>query len=327
MMRAAFHWLALGMLICIAAQCRSGDKAPDGDVLPEVPDYRLASQWLVDDRRAPADVFYIISTETGDYALPGGTICHYADTYSDSTRLPMQAEMVGVDTLISGTLNFYSPYYRQCSLQSFAGDSTAMRLDVATGDVRRAFKHYLEHFNQGRPFVLAGFSQGAMIALQLLSEMDDATYGRLVAVYALGCTITPQMAAASPRIKAATGPDDTGVTICYNSVRDTGCAIMGKGNAFAINPVNWHTDATPASLVTVPSPLLPPAGQSLDSLSVHLGPATRLLLVDGVTGTDYVLPLIGKEGCYHSREIWFYRNQLRDNIALRTARFMQAKPR
>ena len=102
---------------------------------------------------------------------------------------------------------------------------------------------------------------------------------------------------------------------------------MGKGNAFAINPVNWHTDATPASLVTVPSPLLPPAGQSLDSLSVHLDPATRLLLVDGVTGTDYVLPLIGKEGCYHSREIWFYRNQLRDNIALRTARFMQAKPR
>ena len=39
--------------------------------------------------------------------------------------------------------------------------------------------------------------------------------------------------------------------------------------------------------------------------------------------TDYIIPLIGKEGCYHSREIWLYRDQLRDNIALRTARYLK----
>ncbi|MBR1550929.1 MAG: DUF3089 domain-containing protein [Muribaculaceae bacterium] len=315
------------VIVLLTAQCRSNYKAQPAGTMPLSPDYSDSTQWYVSDRQASADVFYIISTETGDYALPDGNICHYADTYNDSTRLPLHAEMVGVDTLISGTLNFYAPYYRQCSLQSFAGDSTALRLTVATDDARRALKYYLEHFNRGRPFVLPGFSQGAMIALQLLSEMDDDTYGRLVAVYALGCSITPQMVAASKRIIAATGPDDIGVTICYNSVRDTSCSIMGKDNAFAINPVNWRTDATPATLVTVPSPLLPPAEQTSDTLTVHLDPTTRLLLVDGFTGYDYVLPLIGKEGCYHSREIWLYRDLLRDNIARRTAHFMHSKPR
>lgn len=122
-----------------------------------------------------------------------------------------------------------------------------------------------------------------------------------------------------PRIVPASGADDTGVTICYNSVRDPSCVVhlIGDDNVVAINPVNWYTDDTPASLVTVPSP----GGeeeQQLDTLTVRLDPATNLLLVNGFTGKDYVLPLIGKEGNYHSREIWLYRKQLRENIALRT---------
>ena len=149
----------------------------DGKSIPAAPDYQDSTQWYVTNRQAAADVFYIISTETGDYRLPNGEMCHWADTYSDSLRAPLYAEMLGVDTLISGRLNFFSPYYRQCSLQSFQSDSlTAERMPLATDDVRRAFKHYLKHQNGGRPFILAGFSQGAHIMLELLKEMDDHTY-------------------------------------------------------------------------------------------------------------------------------------------------------
>ncbi|MBR6188917.1 MAG: hypothetical protein IKQ59_08180, partial [Prevotella sp.] len=70
--------------------------------LPAEPDYSDSTQWYVTNRQAPADVFYIISTETGDYQLPGGQVCHYADTYVDSLRAPLYGEMLGVDTLISG---------------------------------------------------------------------------------------------------------------------------------------------------------------------------------------------------------------------------------
>ena len=307
-------------MIALQVQCRSSNKNPSQDVIPKSPSYSDKTQWYVSNRQAAADVFYIISTETGDYQLPDGTTCHYADTYNDSVRTPMHSEMLGVDTLLSGELNYYSPYYRQCSLQTFENDSVIKaRLPLALNDVRRAFKYYLENLNQGRPFVLAGFSQGAMIMLELMKEMDNATFERMIAAYAIGCTITDAMLAQNPHIVAAQGADDTGVTICYNSVREAGCAIMGTNNAIAINPVNWCTDATPATFMTEPSPLLPIAQQKKDTLTVHLEPASRLLMVEGYTATDYVLPLIGKQGCYHSREIWLYRQQLKDNIALRAS--------
>lgn len=60
-------------------------------------------------------------------------------------------------------------------------------------------------------------------------------------------------------------------------------------------------------------------------MTVALDNATSLLIVKGYTAQDYVLPLIGIEGNYHSREIWLYRNHLRANIALRTAKYLQTK--
>ena len=290
-----------------------------GAQVPKEPDYQDTTQWYITDRKAAADVFYIISTETGDYVLPNGETCHYADTYRDSLRAPLYAEMLGVDTLVSGRLNFFSPYYRQCSLQSFESDSLkAERMPLPLDDVRRAFQHYLKHLNGHRPFILAGFSQGAHIMLELLKEMDEETYQRMIAAYAIGITIRES----HPHIVAAKRADDTGVTICYNSVRDTTCTMPGwEKSRVAINPVNWRTDSVPATLITEPSPLLPVAEQKKDTMSIRLDMATGLLIVEGFTAQDYVLPLIGREGNYHTREIWLYRDQLRENIALRAASF------
>lgn len=294
------------------------ESAGVSEVMPQEPDYADASQWYSTDRNGEADLFYIISTETGDYTAKDGVMCHFADTYADSLRMPMKAEMEGVDSLLSGKLNFYSPYYRQCSLQSFMSDSlTAVRLPQATDDVRRAFAYYLQYQNQGRPFILAGFSQGAIIALDLLREMNDETYSRLVAAYIIGASIPQQMLDDYPHIRPAQSADDTGVTICYNSARDASCMLWPR-SAVAINPANWRTDSTPASFDTEPSPFIPIEQQQKDHLTVSLDTLSNLLLVNGYTATDYVIPLIGKEGNYHSREIWLYRNQLRDNMQLRT---------
>lgn len=311
----------LACLLGLLAQCQSPQSGQEA--LPQAPNYDDTSQWYISDRQSQADVFYIISTETGDYTLDGVPYYH-ADTYNDSLRAPLYSEMLGVDTLVSGRLNYYAPYYRQCSLQSFGSDSLmTVRYPIALDDVRRAFKHYLSHYNQGRPFILAGFSQGAMIMLQLLQEMDEATFQRLIAAYAIGVSISKDQLA-SPHIIPATGAADTGVTICYNSVRDARNAIsrIGDNNVVAINPVNWRTDATPVTFMTEPSPLLPVDQQQKDTLTVHLDQASHLLFVEGYTATDYMLPLFGMEGNYHTREIWLYRDQLRENMALRASTFL-----
>ena len=325
--KSIFRIMVCLMVCLLFAQCKTHQIYPDYhlDILPAAPQYADSSQWYISDRHAPADIFYIISTETGDYPLAGGIISHYSDTYNDSTRLPLLGEMQGVDRLVSGTLNYYSPYYRQCSLQTFMSDSTTLaRLPVAIDDVRRAFGYYLKHLNGGRPFVLAGYSQGAMIMLELMKEMDKKTYDKMIAAYAIGITISQDELDACPRIVPARGDSDTGVTICYNSVKDADCAIRGfEHSDVVINPVNWRTDATPATLIPVPSPAIPIGQQNADTLTVHIDETSGLLFVEGFTGTDYILPLIGKAGCYHSREIWLYRDQLRDNIARRTANYLK----
>ena len=313
--------------VLFAVVACSTKQTADG-VIPAEPNYEESSQWYITDRQGDADIFYIISTETGDYTRSEGALCHYADTYNDSVRGPLRGEMTGVDHLLSGNLNYYSPYYRQCSLQSYASDSlTQARMPLPTGDVRRAFNYYLEHLNQGRPFILAGYSQGAIILLELLKEIDDSAINRMIAAYVIGATVSDDDAR-HPHIMAARRADDTGVTICYNSVRDAGCALPHfEYSAMAINPVNWRTDDTPATLTTEPSPHILADRQQKDRLTVRLDPTTRLLFVDGYTGTDYVLPLIGKEGCYHSREVWLYREQLRLNMALRADSFLKQRER
>ena len=328
-MKKTLLWTTAMAAACLMlAACGATPARPVSDALPNEPDYSDSTQWYMNDRGGQADLFYIISTETGDYTRSEGALCHYADTYNDSVRGPLRGEMTGVDHLLSGNLNYYSPYYRQCSLQSYASDSlTQARMPLPTGDVRRAFNSYLTHLNQGRPFILAGYSQGAIILLELLKEIDDSAINRMIAAYVIGATVSDDDAR-HPHIMAARRADDTGVTICYNSVRDAGCALPHfEYSAMAINPVNWRTDDTPATLTTEPSPHIPADRQQKDRLTVRLDPTTRLLFVDGYTGTDYVLPLIGKEGCYHSREVWLYREQLRLNMALRADSFLKQRER
>ena len=328
MKKTLLRTTAMAAACLMLAACGATPARSVSDALPNEPDYSDSTQWYMNDRGGQADLFYIISTETGDYTRSEGALCHYADTYNDSVRGPLRGEMTGVDHLLSGNLNYYSPYYRQCSLQSYASDSlTQARMPLPTGDVRRAFNYYLKHLNQGRPFILAGYSQGAIILLELLKEIDDSAINRMIAAYVIGATVSDDDAR-HPHINAARRADDTGVTICYNSVRDAGCALPHfEYSAMAINPVNWRTDDTPATLTTEPSPHIPADRQQKDRLTVRLDPTTRLLFVDGYTGTDYVLPLIGKEGCYHSREVWLYREQLRLNMALRADSFLKQRER
>ncbi|MBR4804139.1 MAG: DUF3089 domain-containing protein [Bacteroidales bacterium] len=314
MKRFSISSLTAICVVLLVGCCRKA--VPQDEVMPPVPDYADSSQWHIAFRNAPVDVFYIISTETGDYATADGQICHYADTYVDSLRQPMLSEMTGVDELLCGNLNYFSPYYRQCTLESFTSDSLAQaRFALSMKDVGNAFDYYIKNKNNGRPFILMGFSQGAMAVIELLKQMSDEVYSRMVAAYVFGWRITDNDLAQTSHIRPALDSADLGVTICYNSVRDNSCAIplISDGNSIAINPVNWRTDATPATLV---SPISP------DTITATLDTISKLLVVDGYSREDYILPLIGREGNYHCLEISLYQSFLKRNIALRAERYV-----
>ena len=285
--------------------------------IPAAPIYSDSTQWFIRDRGADVDLFYIISTETSDHLIRTDT-SHFADTYDDYLRGRMRHEMHAVDSFYSGRLNFFSPYYRQVSMQSWATEEMALsRLPVALSDCRRSWDYYLKHLNQGRPFILAGFSQGAHALMSIMKRMPDSVASRMVAAYVIGYKVTAEDTAACHHLRPAKGATDTGVTICFNSVKslEAEIPVVSGGNLFCINPVNWRTD-------TVSAPFVNYGRKQNDTLSARLDPESRLLLIDGYK-IDKPMPIIGRSGNYHHLELKFFYPYIRQNMADRAAAFLK----
>ena len=317
-LRYAFMTIFAVMILLIFSSWDDGRGDLIGPI-PQKPLYDDPTQWYIQDRGGEADIFYIISTETKDY-LMGSDTCHYADTRDVLQRSQMLKEMHAVDSFYSGKLNYYSPYYRQITMHSWAMQNMALvRLPLAISDVLRSWEYYLEHFNQGRPFILAGFSQGAHAMMDIMKRMPDSIASRLVAAYAIGYKVTQEDLDQCRHIRPALGATDTGVTICFNSVRSPECEIpiVSEGNLLYINPVNWRTD-------TVSTQFIYYGRHKNDTLTVRCDPASRLLIVDGFQERA-LLPVIGRSGNYHNMELKFYYPYICQNMADRVTAYLKNK--
>lgn len=307
-------------LICtaLALTISSWDvQSVNSELMPPTPRYEEPSQWYIHDQKGTADIFYIISTETGDH-LEAKDTCHYANTYDPLQRSQMLVEMAAVDSFYTGKLNYYSPFYRQASMNSFVSpELAAARTSRAIEDVNRSWQYYLTHFNQGRPFVLAGYSQGAAAVVELMREMPDSIACRMVAAYVIGYKVTKENLADIPLIRPARGATDWGVTVGFNSVASPEKAIplITDGNQLCINPVNWRMDSKEASFVYH-------SHEKSTTLTVKCDPDSRLLIVNGFE-TGEVLPVIGVPGNYHNFELRFYHPYIQKNIADRVASYFR----
>ena len=91
----------------------------------------------------------------------------------------------------------YAPYYRQMAMGGYKIEEAERerRLQFAYKDVSDAFKYYLENENDGRPIILAGFSQGSDMVYRLMEEYfgSEEMQQRLVAAYPIGWACTEDM--------------------------------------------------------------------------------------------------------------------------------------
>jgi hypothetical protein len=201
---------------------------------------------------------------------------------------------------------------------------------LAYADVRAAFLYYMENVNDGRPLVLAGFSQGSDMCLRLMKEFyGDQDYAdQLIAAYLIGWRVTPDDVAAYPQLKMAAGEDDTGVIISFNSeAENVASSMMVPDVSLAINPLNWRTDSAPADKslnlgacftnyagdITLEIPALTGA---------YLDPQRGTLKVTDVSADDYppVLDLFDS-GVYHLYDYQFFFRNLQENVAVRVEAF------
>ena len=324
-MRRLIYSIAVSVLAFASFACNDpATSAYEENVfVPAPPDYSMPLYWYVvknDSSDKGADVFYIPSTWEYDWFTAEGKISHHADPSREDHRNDMRTEMMGIAEYMAPGNNFYSPFYRHITLDSWAtlNEDTINRRyhDVSFRDIERSFKLFLETENKGRPFVLAGFSQGGKSVVELLKVMDEATRERMVAAYVMGYKVTPDDVEKHPYIRAARDSMDTGVVICYNSVSDVKYVkpVVSAPNVMCINPVNWHTDETPALLD--------------DSVRVTLDPTAEVLVVEGYDGSGLpnILDILNV-GDYHGAEPWLYSECLRHNIPLRIRAFREKSNR
>ena len=306
MVKKLFFFLAMFLLVAC--------NRPAETFIPAPPDYQDTTMWITldgDTAGTGADIFYVVSTWEQDW-MHDSLVCHYADVWNPGHRERMGREIGGVAAYMSPGNRFWAPYYRHATIDAFLTRDEAVireRTRLAMEDVCAAFDTFLKTRDGSRPLIIAGFSQGGMAVVELLKHMDDATYAQLAAAYVMGYKVTAEDLAESPHIKPATGEGDTGVTICYNTVKDVKYVqSVIADTEFAINPVNWTTDATPAVLH--------------DSITVTLSPEYHTLVVTGYDGSEYKpYKDFINVGDIHSAEPWLYSECIRENMAVRTGQW------
>lgn len=93
-------------------------------------------------------------------------------------------------SIFNGTGRIFAPRYRQAHYYSFFTNdkSAGLAVDLAYEDVYKAFLHYYDNWNKNRPLIIAGHSQGALMAIKLLKEVFDneAMKNKLVVAYIVG---------------------------------------------------------------------------------------------------------------------------------------------
>lgn len=222
---------------------------------PAAPDYSKEENWSalpfrkdaadvipktetwVNDSLKGADVFYIYPT----LYLKGKT--WNADLKNKKLNKRLDNKPVRYQaSVFNATCRVYAPRYRQSIIDVFddlEGEGKKS-LAFAYEDVKNAFQYYLDHYNNGRPFIIASHSQGTYHARRLLEEMIDGTelQNRMVAAYAIGFAIDTMQ---YKKLKPCESETETNCYITWASFKK---GYEPKSTDLAgnvcVNPLSWN---------------------------------------------------------------------------------------
>lgn len=203
------------------------------------PDYLADASWLAkpglaDDpsRWVPEGV---VSTSE---AQPAATFFVHPTTYLERDRwnAPLVA---GGEAATRATLfvrsqasafnavsDVWAPRYRQAAFGAFllTNEDATKALDLAYGDVLKAFDAFIAAQGATTPIIVAGHSQGSLHLLRLLRDRQDALKGRLVAAYVGGWPVS-----------TAADLPATGLMACTNAA-EAGCLLSWQSFGEPANP-------------------------------------------------------------------------------------------
>jgi hypothetical protein len=203
---------------------------------PFAPEYSRLDAWAVlpPDATKKADVFFITPTlyfsgEHWNAPIDASVV----DQRIKSVILPLYAAP------FSTTANLFLPRYRQAAPYSFmsASEDGRKARELAYHDVKAAFDNFLATRNEGRPFIIAGYGQGALYGLRLIGEIPKEKSKQLLAAYLIEAALpVDAIAALAPGIPLCASPDVTGCIVAWHSSKQGGRGDMATQNALVWKP-------------------------------------------------------------------------------------------
>lgn len=146
-------------------------------------------------------------------------------------------------SVFNGCCRVFAPKYRQATLFSFMDESGSgeRAIELAYQDVAMAFDYFIGRYNEGRPFIVAGHSQGARHAERLIAEriVDTPLMERLVAAYPVGFRISAERIG----LPACQTERDVGCFVSWNAVGPNATNYGDPSDPPAcVNPLSWRAD-------------------------------------------------------------------------------------
>ena len=309
----------------------------------EVPDYSNLYYWAANpDKKSisdsipafvhdvmgdkPVDVFFLHPTTyvKGFRSVPmnANVDDQQLNNETDERTILYQA------SVFNGTCRIFAPRYRQAHIRAFFNrDSEESRqaFDLAYADLRRAFQYYLDHYNHGRPIIIASHSQGTLHAIRLVKEFFDGKplQKQLVCAYLIGYQIKRDAFTTVPLCNSATA---TGCFVGWRSYKTGFIApevAAEGGNSQCVNPISWTTTSTYADK----QQHLGMLGKDFNvyypqTAAAQIDANSKVLFVDVPQTVDDKL---GRINNYHILDYNLFYMDIRNNVKQRAAAYFNAK--
>lgn len=297
-------------------------------------DYSKPEHWLSlpSSPTKKVDVFYLYPTSFQKSNENDPNICEIDNA---SMLKNSRGAFATQATAFEPVANIYAPYYRQADaaycLSLPLEEQAELIGGIPASDALAAFDYYINNHNNGRPFILAGHSQGSNVMLYLLADYmkeHPEVYGRMIAAYVIGYSVTEDYLAKNPHLRFAEGPADTGVIVSYNTE-----APNVEGNnpvllpgAMAINPITWtRTEKLVTAAESLGSILFDAEGNivTVKNYADARVDKNRGVVICSTADVEKLSPgnpVFGK-GVYHIYDYQFYYFNIRANAANRVNNF------
>ena len=190
------------------------------------------------------DVFFIHPTTYTQHIKTNNAFIddNYVNAKTDYSTILYQASVFNAQCRV------FAPRYRQASINMFFDKDDNKRnqaFSIAYSDVAAAFRFYMEHWNNGRAIIIAGHSQGSLMAEQLLKDYfeDKPLAKKLVVAYVTGWSVPKEYFSS---LKMCNDSLQTGCICSWRTFRNGYIPYFLKsenGNSYVTNPLTWTTDS------------------------------------------------------------------------------------